>query len=79
MSNKKAKKEYSTPRRGRTDDEGRDHQIIKHECNNQKNSESPLINGKAKTETESDQNHKLDKERKYKIHDTATRQCLILR
>ena len=38
-----------------------------------KNSESPLANGKAMKETESDKNYKLDKERKYKIHDTATR------
>ena len=52
-------------------------QIIKHECNNNKNSESSLLNGKAKTETKPDLNYKFDKERKYKIHDTASRQCLI--
>ena len=52
------------------------YQIIKLEYNNN-SSDSPLLNGKAKTETKPGLNYKLDKERKYKVHDTATRQCLI--
>ena len=82
MSNKQTNKqkpskfEYSASRRSRSEDGGRD-QITKHECNNNKNSESLLLTGKAKTETKPDLNYKHVKERKYKIHDTATRQCLI--